>query len=105
MSNTKQTTETTPSGWAAERARAAAGDERAAGRFARLAEVLLTAEVQGEQFISFALANERAGLQRGVKGDAAGSWRLALQRTRQLADIGPWRVDAGRLALVLQADQ
>lgn len=48
-------------------------DERAAGRFARLAEVLLTAEVQGEQFISFALANERAGLQRGVKGDAAGS--------------------------------
>jgi hypothetical protein len=105
MATNKQTTvETTAEaakGWAAEKARAMAGNDRAAGRFARLADVLLSAELAGERVLPYAEANKRAGLNRGATGDAAASWRLALQRTRQLCDVGPWRVEAeaGRLVL------
>lgn len=95
----KQLAEKTPAGWAAEKARAMAGNERSAGRFARLADVLLSAETQGQRRLSFAEANKRAGLQRGERGDPAASWRLALQRTRQLVPLA-WRVDAEAGALV-----
>lgn len=102
--STKQTSET-KKGWAAEKARAIQGNERSAQRFARLATVLLDAQCQGETVIRFAEVNTRANLSRGGRGDPAASWRLALQRTRQLCDIGPWRVDPDRGALVLQLDQ
>lgn len=101
QTTTEKSTTDTQSGWAAEKARAIAGNDRSAQRFARLAQVLLDAECEGERFLSFAAANERAALARGLRGDPAASWRLALQRTRQLVGgLDGWRVDAERLALV-----
>jgi hypothetical protein len=91
--------------WAAEKARAIAQGTagKSAFRFAKLADVLLLAELQGETRIAFAEANKRADLARGERGEPAASWRLALQRTRQLADgIGAWQVDADASALVLR---
>lgn len=91
--------------WAREKARAAAGKPGAAARFAKLAQVLLDAETKGEARISFADANTRAGLARGERGNPAASWRLALQRTRQLMPdtFDAWRVDADARALVRNA--
>lgn len=91
--------------WAAEKARAAAGKPGAAARFAKLAQVLLEAETKGETRIAFGDANARAGLARGERGNPAASWRLALQRTRQLMPdtFDAWRVDADGRALVRNA--
>lgn len=92
--------------WAREKARAIAqgGSGKAAHRFAKLADVLIAAREAGEARLSFAQANERAALRRGATGDAAASWRLALQRTRQVFGAEPavagWRVDAESGALV-----
>lgn len=92
--------------WAREKARAIAqgGAGKAAHRFAKLAEVLQAAVLSGERRLSFAQANERAALRRGETGDPAASWRLALQRTRQVFGSEPavsaWRVDADTSALV-----
>ena len=88
--------------WAREKARALAGNGNSAARFAKLAQVLIEAESKGETRIGFADANTRAGLARGERGNPAASWRLALQRTRQLmpATLDAWRVDADGRALV-----
>lgn len=92
--------------WAREKARAIAqgGSGKAAHRFAKLADVLQTAALSGETRLSFAQANERANLRRGETGDPAASWRLALQRTRQVYGADPivaaWRVDTESGALV-----
>ena len=92
--------------WANEKARAieqgTAG--KSAFRFAKLADVLLAAEIDGETKITFAECNKRADLARGAKGDPATSWRLALQRTRQLCvGVDSWHVDATQSALVFRA--
>lgn len=92
--------------WAREKARAIAqgGSGKSAHRFAKLADVLIAARESGEVRMSFAQANERAALRRGATGDAAASWRLALQRTRQVFGADPavanWRVDAETGSLV-----
>ena len=92
--------------WAREKARAIAqgGSGKAAHRFAKLADVLQVAAMAGEHKLSFAQANERANLRRGETGDPVASWRLALQRTRQVFGSDPivsaWRVDAESGALV-----
>ena len=92
--------------WAREKARAIAqgGAGKAAHRFAKLADVLQTAALSGEHKLSFTQANERANLRRGETGNPAASWRLALQRTRQVFGSEPtvsaWRVDADTSALV-----
>lgn len=101
---TEQTKQAIRASWAAERARAVAGNASSATRFAKLADVLLSAELAGERRLTYAEANKRATLARGERGDPAASWRLALQRTRQLCDIGAWRVDAAAGALVRDSD-
>lgn len=97
--------------WAREKARAiaAGGTTRAAHRFAKLADVLQVAHLSGERKLSFAQANERAALRRGETGDACASWRLALQRTRQVFGAEPavagWRVDSEAQCLVFAGDE
>jgi hypothetical protein len=89
--------------WAREKAKAIAEGNcgRAAFRFAKLADVLLAAEATGEKRITFAEANKRADLARGERGNPAASWRLALQRTRQLSTmVDNWHVDGESGALV-----
>ena len=92
--------------WAAEKARAIAQGTagKSAHRFAKLAEVLQYAALEGETKLSFAECNKRAALARGERGEPAASWRLALQRTRQMSNgADGWRVDAEGSALVYSA--
>lgn len=96
--------------WAREKARLAnaiesgnGADVRSVHRFAKLRDVLVCAALDGETSLSFAEANRRADLARGRTGNPAASWRLALQRTREVfgdaAEVYGWRVDgdAGKL--------
>jgi hypothetical protein len=92
--------------WATERARLAVtglGGCKAGstGRFARLADMLAIAEVQGERRITFAQANERMQAKRLTGPAGAASWRTLLQRFGQL-DTGAaaWRIDAEAGAIV-----
>lgn len=91
--------------WAAEKARAIAQGTsgKAAHRFAKLADVLQFAALDGEHKLSFAECNKRAALARGERGKPAASWRPALQRTRQISNgADGWRVDSDASALVYE---
>jgi hypothetical protein len=115
MANQKQTTPATEPAttvqaearaqWASERARLAAtgiGAPRGGnGRFARMADMLAVASVEGETSISFAQCNSRMGSNR-IEGPAgAASWRTLLQRFAQVDPEGAaWRVDAEKGAIV-----
>lgn len=73
--------------WAREMARAHAGVGNAAKRCADLAEALAAvAPGKGKPAVrvSFAKANELANLRRGATGNPVASWRLAVQRMRQV---------------------
>lgn len=74
------------SGWAREVARLSSGSSNnAARRFLSLALYLQSVAQPGKTVtVSFAAANAGAGLRRGETGNPAASWRLALQRTRQI---------------------
>ena len=89
--------------WATERAKLATIglQGKGNGRFARMADMLAIAEVQGERSISFAQCNARMGSKR-IEGPAgAASWRTLLQRFGQLdPGAAAWRIDAEAGALV-----
>jgi hypothetical protein len=72
--------------WAAELARVHGGSGTAAKRFTKLADYLCNdvAKPGTTARVSFAAANKACGLNRGATGDAGNSWRLAVQRTRQI---------------------
>lgn len=95
--------------WATERARLVAlgdiGGTKGAGRFARMATMLIGAETMGEARITFAQANERMGANRLTGPAGAASWRTLLQRFGQLdATAQRWAIDAETGAFVRRPD-
>jgi hypothetical protein len=93
--------ETGVSGWAREVARAHAGESSRAGlRFYKLADYLVSVAEPGKSVkVSFSQANTGAALNRGATGNPVASWRLALQRTRQLLGGSlPYGIEAKVLA-------
>ena len=90
--------------WSAERVRLAQlglGGRSGNGRYARLADMLATAEALGEARVTFAEANARMGSHRAEGPAGAASWRTMLQRFGQV-DPGAagWRIDAEAGAIV-----
>ena len=90
--------------WAGERARLAAsgiGGRNGNGRFARLADMLAVASVEGTERITFVQANERMGAKRLTGPAGAASWRTLLQRFAQVDPEGAaWRIDGEAGAIV-----
>ena len=116
---TTTTTTTTPEpapvrkGWASERATLAASGnlqgKRADhyGRYQRLADMLVAAEVVGESSISFAECNRRMQRNRKVGPEGAASWASTLGRFSGLVpEVGRlWRIDAEKGAIVRKASK
>jgi hypothetical protein len=90
--------------WSAERVRLAQlglGGRSGNGRYARLADMLATAEALGEARVTFAEANARMGSHRAEGPAGAASWRTMLQRFGQVdPGAAAWRIDAEAGAIV-----